>query len=134
MRGKREAVTAFQKRLLNPLVRRAVARGWAPPGYAILETTGRRSGMPRRTPVGDGRRGDTFWIVAEYGRRAAYVLNIEADPRVRVFTGRRWRTGTGQVLPDDDTRERQRDLPRLNAFVVRTVGTDLLTIRIDLDP
>jgi deazaflavin-dependent oxidoreductase (nitroreductase family) len=134
MRGKREAVTAFQTRLLNPLVRRAVERGWAPPGYAILETTGRRSGMPRRTPVGDGRRGDVFWIVAEYGRRAGYVRNIEANPRVRVLTGRRWRTGTAHVLPDDDPRERQRDLPRLNAFVVRAVGTDLLTIRIDLDP
>jgi deazaflavin-dependent oxidoreductase (nitroreductase family) len=132
--GKREAVTAFQKRLLNPVVRRAVERGWAPPGYAILETTGRRSGAPRRTPVGEGRRGDSFWIVAEHGRRAGYVRNIEANPSVRVFTGRRWRTGTARVLPDDDPRERQRDLPRLNALMVRAVGTDLLTIRIDLDP
>jgi deazaflavin-dependent oxidoreductase (nitroreductase family) len=132
--GKRQVVTVFQTRLLNPLVRRAVERGWAPPGYAILETTGRRSGQARRTPVGDGRRGDTFWIVAEHGRRAGYVRNIEANPRVRVFTGRRWRTGTAHALPDDDPRERQRSLARLNAFVVRTVGTDLLTIRIDLDP
>jgi len=131
---KRELVTAFQRRLLNPLVKRAIAHGFAPPGYAILETTGRRSGQPRRTPVGDGRRGDTFWIVAEYGRRAAYVRNIEANPSVRVYTGRRWRTGTAHTMPEDDTRARQRDLPRLNAFVVRTVGTDLLTVRIDLDP
>jgi deazaflavin-dependent oxidoreductase (nitroreductase family) len=132
--GKREIVTAFQKRVLNPVVRRAVERDWAPPGYAILETVGRRSGVARRTPVGDGRHGDTFWIVAEYGRRAAYVRNIEANPRVRVLTGGRWRAGTAHVMPEDDPRERQRDLPRLNAFVVRTVGTDLLTIRIDLDP
>jgi deazaflavin-dependent oxidoreductase (nitroreductase family) len=132
--GKREAVTAFQKRVLNPVVRRAIERGWAPAGYAILETTGRRSGVPRRTPVGGGRRGDAFWIVAEHGRRAGYVRNIEANPRVRVLTGRRWRTGTAHVLGEDDPRERQRDLPRLNAFVVRAVGTDLLTIRIDLDP
>ena len=134
MSGKQEAVTAFQKRILNPLVRRAIERGWAPPGYAVLETTGRRSGLPRRTPVGDGRRGDAFWIVAEFGRRAGYVRNIEANPRVRVLTGRRWRTGTAHLLPEDDPRERQRDLPRLNALTVRAVGTDLLTIRIDLDP
>ena len=134
MPGKREAVTAFQTRLLNPLVRRAVERGWAPPGYAILETTGRRSGRPRRTPVGDGGRGDAFWIVAEHGRRAGYVRNMEADPRVRVFTAGRWRTGTARLLPDDDPRARQRDLPRLNALMVRAVGTDLLTIRIDLEP
>jgi deazaflavin-dependent oxidoreductase (nitroreductase family) len=131
--GKREVVTVLQARILNPLVRRAIERGWAPPGYAILETTGRRSGAARRTPVGDGRHGDVFWIVAEHGRRSGYVRNIEANPRVRVLTGGRWRSGTARVLPDDDPRERQRELPRLNAFVVRAVGTELLTIRIDLD-
>jgi deazaflavin-dependent oxidoreductase (nitroreductase family) len=131
---KRRVITFLQTRLLNPLVRRAVERGFAPPGYAILETVGRRTGKPRRTPVGNGRRGDTFWIVAEHGRRAGYVRNIEANPRVRVLTGRRWRTGTAHVLPDDDPRERQRQLGRLNAFAVRAMGTDLLTVRIDLDP
>jgi deazaflavin-dependent oxidoreductase (nitroreductase family) len=130
---KRELVTAFQTRLLNPLMRRAIERGLVP-GWAVLETTGRRSGVPRRTPVGDGRRGDTFWIVAEHGRRAAYVRNIEANPRVRVLTGGRWRTGTARAMPGDDPRARQRELPRLNAFMVRAAGTDLLTIRVDLDP
>ena len=134
MRGKRELVTAFQTRLMNPVMRRAVERGWAPPGYAVLETTGRRSGERRRTPVGDGRRGDTFWIIAEHGRRAGYVRNIEANPRVRVHTGGRWRDGTAHLMPDDDPRERQRQLPRLNALAVRAAGTDLLTVRVDLDP
>jgi deazaflavin-dependent oxidoreductase (nitroreductase family) len=134
MRGKRDAVTQFQKRILNPLVRPAVERGIAPPGWAILETTGRRSGVPRRTPVGDGRKGDVFWIVAEHGRNANYVRNIEANPSVRVYTGRRWRTGTAHLLPDDDPVARQRDLGRLNSFFVRHAGTDLLTVRIDLDP
>jgi deazaflavin-dependent oxidoreductase (nitroreductase family) len=134
MRGKRAAVTAFQKRILNPVVRRAVQRGIAPPGWAILETTGRKSGLTRRNPVGDGLRGDTFWIVAEHGRKAGYVRNIEANPRVRVYVRGRWRTGTARTLPGDDPRARQRDLPRLNAFFVRTVGTDLLTVRVDLDP
>jgi deazaflavin-dependent oxidoreductase (nitroreductase family) len=133
MPDKRRLITALQTRFLNPLVRRAIERGWAPPGYAILETVGRRTGQVRRTPVGDGRRGNTFWIVAEHGRRAGYVRNIETNPRVRVLTGRRWRTGTAQVLPDDDPRERQRHLGRLNAVGVRAMGTELLTVRIDLD-
>jgi deazaflavin-dependent oxidoreductase (nitroreductase family) len=127
-------VTAFQTRLLNPLVRRALERGVFPPGWAVLETTGRRSGVPRRTPVGGRRRGDTFWIVAEHGRRAAYVRNIEAHPRVRVLTGGRLRTGTAHAMPGDDPRARLRDLPRLNSVMVRAAGTDLLTIRVDLDP
>ena len=74
----------------------------------MLETIGRKSGLPRRNPVGDGLDGDTFWIVAEHGRRAAYVRNIEANPRVRVRVRGKWRSGTAVTLPDDDPRERQR--------------------------
>ena len=96
-------------KLLNPLMRRG-ARGRARPrGWALLETTGRRSGQPRRVPVGNGLRGPHFWIVAEHGRHAHYVRNIEHDPRVRVKVGRRWRTGTAHVLPDDDPRRAAAD-------------------------
>lgn len=132
------AVTFLQKRVANPVVRRALERGLRIPGYALLETTGRRSGLPRRTPVGDGLEGRTFWIVSEHGRRSAYVRNLEADPRVRVRVRGRWREGTARVLPEDDPRERQRRLgrrlgARVNAAAVRAFGTDLLTVRIDLD-
>jgi deazaflavin-dependent oxidoreductase (nitroreductase family) len=137
---KYRAVTFVQKRLLNPVVRPLLERGVRIPGYAVLETIGRKSGLPRRTPLGDGLDGDTFWIVAEHGRRAGYVRNIEANPRVRVRVRGNWRTGTAVPMPDDDPIERQRRmgerslLVRSNARAVRTFGTDLLTVRIDLDP
>jgi deazaflavin-dependent oxidoreductase (nitroreductase family) len=133
-------VTFVQRRVANPVVRSVLDRGWRVPGYALLETTGRKSGLPRRNPVGDGLDGDTFWIVSEHGRRSAYVRNIEAEPRVRVRVRGRWRSGRGQLLPDDDPRERQRMLAsrhfaaRVNAVAVRSLGTELLTVRIDLDP
>ena len=133
-------VTFIQKRLFNPVVRGALGRGVPVPGYALLETTGRKTGQPRRTPVGDGRVGDTFWIVSEHGYRSSYVRNIQADPRVRVRINGRWRTGTATLMPDDDPRERQRLLAeerpwsRVNAAAVRGFGTGLLTVRIDLDP
>ncbi len=133
-------VTFVQKRLFNPVVRGALGRGVPVPGYALLETTGRTSGRPRRTPVGDGRVGDTFWIVSEHGYRSSYVRNIQADPRVRVRIRGRWHSGTASLMPDDDPRERQRLLAkerpgsRLNAAAVRGFGTGLLTVRIDLDP
>ncbi len=131
---KRTFTTALGTRLINPVVRFLVERGIAPPSYAILETTGRRSGQPRRTPVGNGLDGDTFWIVAEHGRRAAYVRNIEADPRVRVKARGRWHEGVAHLMPGDDPRERQRRIGlRFNAAVVRVMGTDLLTVRVDLD-
>ena len=133
--NKRRLSTTLATRVVNPLVLWSVERGIAPPGYAVLETTGRKSGQVRRTPVGDGLDGDTFWIVAEHGRRAGYVRNIEADPRVRVKVRGRWRTGRAQPLPDDDPRARQRRIGRrLNAAFVRAMGTDLLTVRVDLDP
>jgi deazaflavin-dependent oxidoreductase (nitroreductase family) len=133
-------VRFIQRRLMNPVVRGVLDRGWRIPGYALLETTGRTSGLSRRTPVGDGLDGDVFWIVAEHGRRADYVRNIEADPRVRVLVRGRWRSGTAVPLRGDDARERQRTLGRhrwnrrLNDLAVRAVGTDLMTVRIDLDP
>ncbi len=132
--SKRRFTTALARYLVNPLVSAAVRIGLLP-GWALLETTGRKTGRPRRTPVGNGLVDGTFWIVAEHGRGAGYVRNIQANPRVRVFVSREWRSGTAAVVPGDDPRERQRMLGRrVNAALVRLMGTDLLTIRIDLDP
>jgi deazaflavin-dependent oxidoreductase (nitroreductase family) len=130
---KRRVSTFFTAKVLNPVVRAAVRLGLPLPLVVILETRGRKSGEPRRIPVGKTLEGDTLWIVAEHGRRAAYVKNIEADPHVRVRIGRKWRSGTAHVLYDDDWRERQRRLPnKLNSATVRLVGTEHLTIRVDL--
>jgi deazaflavin-dependent oxidoreductase (nitroreductase family) len=141
---KRRVVHALQKYLLNPPVRLLLTAGLVPPTYALLETRGRTTQKPRRTPVGNGLDDDTFWIVAEHGTRAGYVRNLQRDPHVRVMVReglrQRWRTGTARVLPEDDPRERQRILGRghpgrwLNAMAVRALGTDLTTIRISLDP
>jgi deazaflavin-dependent oxidoreductase (nitroreductase family) len=120
---------------MNPAVKAAARAGLPLPGYVLLETTGRRSGKPRQVPVGKALEGDTLWIVSEHGHRAGYVRNIQADPRVRVRIGRRWRTGTAHVLSDDDWRERQRRMPnKLNSAVVRGMGTEHVTVRVDLDP
>ena len=132
--GKRRASTFLTVRIVNPLVRRLASAGIAGPSVALLETTGRKSGQKRVTPVGNGLRGDKFWIVTEHGWKSAYVKNIQADPRVRVKTGRRWRSGTAHLLPDDDPYERMKMLRRrLNDATVRLVGTEHLVIRVDLD-
>jgi deazaflavin-dependent oxidoreductase (nitroreductase family) len=131
---KRRASTFFTARVVNPVVRAAARIGLPLPMVVILETRGRRSGQPRRIPVGKAIKGDTLWIVAEHGLRAGYVKNIQADPRVRVRIGRRWRAGTAQVLTDDDWRARQRRMPnRLNSALVRAMGTEHVTVRVDLD-
>ena len=120
-------------RLLNPLVKPLLERGLWPRTQALLETTGRTSGLPRRVPVGNGLRDSTFWIVTEHGYGADYVRNIQKDPRVRVKVGRRWYEGTAQLLVDDDIAERLRWLRRpVNDTLLRLVGTQQVTIRIDL--
>lgn len=54
---KHRIVHALQKYLLNPPIKLFFALGTAPPGYALLETTGRKTGNARRTPVDNGRIG-----------------------------------------------------------------------------
>ena len=62
------------------------------------------------------------------------MSNIEANPNVRVRIGRTWRTGRAEICPDDNPEARLRAIGRpVNALMVRTVGTDLLTIKVTLD-
>jgi deazaflavin-dependent oxidoreductase (nitroreductase family) len=112
--------------------------------YAVLETVGRRSGLPRQIPVANGLVGDTFWLISAHGHHAHYVHNLIANPRVRIGLVRddelHWRTGTAHLMEGDDTLARQRELARgrlgyrLDAALMRFLATDLTTIRIDLDP
>lgn len=136
-------IDRLQKSVINPLDRLAFALRTPPPGDALLETVGRRTGQPRVTPVCDCLEESTFWIVAQRGRDADYVKNIEANPRVRVkgsLSNSAWRAGTADILDDDDPKERIRILGRgnrwrrlcLQASASATINP--LTIRIDLDP
>ena len=61
------------ERASNRLIRAALRAGLAPRAFALLETTGRRTGLARHTPVGNGLDGDTFWLVAAHGTQADYV-------------------------------------------------------------
>jgi deazaflavin-dependent oxidoreductase (nitroreductase family) len=132
----------FQQSAINPVVRLAWDLGIPIPGDALLETTGRRTGLQRRTPVCDGLEGETFWLIAQRGRAADWVRNIEANPRVRIkVSGLRtgWRAGTAHILDGDDPRERHRLLSRANLArrlclcTTKAVNTSPLTVRIDLD-
>ena len=120
------------------MIRQLLEIGIAPQVYALLETTGRTTGQRRRTPIGNGLEAgsNTFWLISEHGIRAGYVRNIQANPRVRVKIGPRWRTGTAHILREDDALKRLRETGRFNARAVRFWGNpdELRTLRIDLDP
>jgi deazaflavin-dependent oxidoreductase (nitroreductase family) len=130
---KRRRVRLVQRYLLNPPVK-LVARLGLAPGYALLETTGRRSGRRRRSVVGVHREGTDLWIVSEQGVHAGYVNNLLAQPRVRVCLRGRWHSGTASLLEDDDPVARLETFGRrTHARAVRRFGTELATIRIALD-
>jgi len=129
----------IEKNLTNPPMRAALRLGIAPRSFALLETTGRRSGKRRLTPVGNGLDGSVFWLVSEKGRGASYVRNLVFDPRVRVKTGRRWREGQAVLVPEDDGWARRQKIDdgngrmgRLDGAIFRASATEPLTIRIDL--
>jgi len=135
MRSRKYRVVTTLERASNRLIRMALRAGVAPRAFALLETTGRRSGLARHTPVGNGLDGDTFWLVAAHGTQADYVRNLQADPRVRVKVGGIWRAGTAVVLSGDDPAARSQTLPhQWDAAIGRMMASAPLTIRIDLDP
>lgn len=135
MRTRKYRIVTRLEWVNNRLTRWALQRGLAPPVYVLLETVGRRTGLPRHTPVGNGLDGDTFWLIAAHGDQADYVRNIRAEPRVRIKIGRRWRTGVAEILPDDDTVVRSKTLRyQWDAALGRLIATTPVTIRIDLDP
>src|SRR5262249_56124798 len=98
----------IQNRVINRAVRLLLSVGLAPPTYALLETTGRRSRLPRQVPVANGLQGSTFWLIAGLGMQAQYVRNINANPYVRVKARparlrdglrMRWHSGTPHLIP-----------------------------------
>jgi deazaflavin-dependent oxidoreductase (nitroreductase family) len=142
-RAKVLLVRSLQRYLINPLMRGLLVIGLNPLGLAILETRGRRTGRAHRVPVGNGRKGRDFWIIAEHGSRAGYVRNIAHDPnvrvRLRIGLRYRWIPGVATICPYDDPLARQRRVIRwhplraLNAINVRVLGADLLSVHVRLN-
>ena len=132
-RDKRRRVRLLQRYVLNPPMKLGVWAGVAP-GLVLIETTGRHSGKRRRNVVGMHVEGTTGWVVAEQGRHAGYVANLEANPEVRVRRGRRWVPATATVLDGDDVDARLDGFGRRShAATVRRFGTDLVTVRVDFE-
>lgn len=125
-RSRRRLHVAFW-RLINPPTR--ILAGIAP-WWVLLETTGRRSGRKTRVPLAAGPVDNSgMWLNAVHGRHAAWVLNIEAHPAVRLRFRRRWREGTATVHQVDP-----RIAARFNAYArsgPRLMGLDPLMVRVD---
>lgn len=139
VRRTRRVQRVIEKYVSNPGMRLALRTGLAPRTFALLETTGNKTGRRRLTPVGNGLDGDRFWLVSELGLRSGYARNVKANPEVRVKVGRRWYGGTATFLPEDDAWKRREEIDQRNGLmgkfdgkIFRASATEPMTIRIDL--
>ena len=126
--------------VLNPMVDALHRVGVRPSLVVELETTGRKSGEPRRVPLA-GRADDRgVWVISQHGRRAGWAHNISAHPRVRVRVNGQWRSGTATFEPDDDVRARARSFGgdgklgrSATALTMRAMESDPISVRITYD-
>jgi deazaflavin-dependent oxidoreductase (nitroreductase family) len=137
---KRRVEILLGRYTLNPMMRGLFGVGITPPGMALVETKGRRTGALRHTPIFCTADGDTLWLIAQHGRHAGWVANFEADPQVRIRRGRHWREGTAELLPDDDVKARiatfsSGALGRLvTGATFRALESQPVTVRVQLAP
>jgi deazaflavin-dependent oxidoreductase (nitroreductase family) len=139
----KEAVRKFRRERLigryfaNPAVALLSRLGIRTTFATELETTGRKSGARRRVPVSANFDDAGAWVISQHGRRSGWAFNIEADPKVLIRQGNRWRTGVARFEPDDDPAMRARTFAtsRLLAPIVvatfRALQSDPISVRID---
>lgn len=80
-------VKAFwlRMRTLNRFVTRRLRQGWGPRrSVLLLTTTGRRSGLPRVTPLQFEAQDGLYFVASGRGLHADWVRNLAADPAVLV--------------------------------------------------
>jgi deazaflavin-dependent oxidoreductase (nitroreductase family) len=101
MRNITDSITRRGFAALNGVVRPVVQAGIGNPlpvgaGAVVLETTGRRSGLPRAVPVLSTRLGDTL-TVSTVRADSQWIRNAEADPNVAVWLGGHRRNAVATV-------------------------------------
>lgn len=105
-----------------PLLLQRVGLGaLMPRNVLILTTTGRRTGLPRHTPVeyspGPGR--DVYFIMSGWDGHTDWYKNVRANPCVKVWlAGREWEA-VAEPVPDRDVARLLKELTRLSPSAAR---------------
>lgn len=69
--------------------------------FMILTTTGRSSGLPRRTAIEFHEHNGRKYVLSAWGERAQWYRNILADPHVTVQTARGTERATARRITDE---------------------------------
>jgi len=74
------------------------------PGWVLLTTTGRKTGLPREVLLPCERTRDMIVVISTYGRRSNWIRNLERHAEVLV-TAAGWVVGaTAEVVDDLDAK------------------------------
>ncbi len=109
-------------------------------GQLILlwTTTGRKTGLPRVTPLQYEEENGVFYVASARGTQADWFRNLAADPHVQVqVKARRWR-GLAQPITDrgriaDFLELRLRRHPRMMGALLRGEGLPARPTRAQLE-
>lgn len=117
-------------RIIDPPIRRLAGLA---PWWVLLETRGRQTGRPVRTPLARGAvERDVIWLAAVHGRHAGWVRNLEVDPEVRIKRLGRWHSAHATVEDFDPNIAR-----RFNLYArtgPATLGIDPALVRVSFHP
>ncbi len=83
--------------VLVSLFRRQVERS---PHWVLLTTRGRRTGLPREVLLPCARDGRRVLVISTYGRRSAWIRNLEACPEVELTARGRKVPGRAEIVDD----------------------------------
>ena len=104
---------ALFNRIAKPLLAAGVPMG----PDVLLTLRGRRSGLPRSTPVAVAEIDGRLWLISPFGR-ADWVANLRAAGRATITSGRRTEQVTARELTRDEAIAYYRDV--VNPYLRRT--------------
>jgi len=70
------------------------------PGWVVLTTRGRRTGLPREVLLPCRRIGNDVLVLSAYGRRSDWVRNVLQDPAVGITCNGGERSARAEIIED----------------------------------
>jgi deazaflavin-dependent oxidoreductase (nitroreductase family) len=123
-KSKRRSLEVEFFRMLNRVVEPVVRAGLGSPrivpsGFIVLETTGRKTGKKRRSPLAATRFGQYVIVSTFRGDRSQWVHNLAAEPKTRYWLAGKPKEARAFVMHKDKRFRVPKSLPNGMQHVVR---------------
>lgn len=124
---------------MNRLVAALIHRGRGPQRLVLLlTTTGRKSGLPRVTPLQFEEVGGDYYLGSARGTQADWYRNVQADPCVQIEVQGRKLSGVAEAVNDpsrvaDFLAMRMERHPLMIGMITHIEGLPLRFSRADLE-